>query len=382
MSYKYSKGAQVIGDLKAADDTQRDTQIDFGEDYIALETSGSVVMVVSGSKVGIGTSSPAKELDVEGDVNISGTTYLDGLAEHEKFSILMVTGSNNMVTSSNSLKYNDSTDGLGIGMGQGGASTAGNPPVFQSGETKPQYKLHVVGDVNDGAAFCTETYAATTGGSMFRFIKGRGTPSSPAAINASDEIGRLDFYSHVGNDTMQLSALIAVTADADGDGKMSFRCTHGGYDNEAFYLYDNRVYFTDQVRIGNVIAPTVNAGTNIGGASARFDEIYGNKLIGYEAVQLKVSSDPSGIANTTHVYCKDVDGSGEVFVRDEAGNVTQISPHNQEGDWVYYSENVKTGKKVKVNMEKMIRRLEEITGETFFEEYIDPYSQKSYPDKS
>ena len=34
MGYKYSKGSQVIGDLKAADDTQRDTLIDFGEDQI------------------------------------------------------------------------------------------------------------------------------------------------------------------------------------------------------------------------------------------------------------------------------------------------------------------------------------------------------------
>ena len=49
MSFKYSKGAQVIGDLKAQDDTQRDTQIDFGEDYIGFETGGSLRMKVSGS---------------------------------------------------------------------------------------------------------------------------------------------------------------------------------------------------------------------------------------------------------------------------------------------------------------------------------------------
>ena len=42
MSYKYSKGSQVIGDLKAADDEQRDTLIDFGEDRIDFQTSGSV----------------------------------------------------------------------------------------------------------------------------------------------------------------------------------------------------------------------------------------------------------------------------------------------------------------------------------------------------
>lgn len=94
-----------------------------------------------------------------------------------------------------------------------------------------------------------------------------------------------------------------------------------------------------------------------------------------QPLTLTVGSDPATVADNAHIYAKDVTASAEVFVRDEAGNVTQISPHNKEGDWVYYSENVKTGKRVKVNMEKMIRRLEEITGETFFEEYYDPSKQ-------
>ena len=50
MSYKYSKGAQVIGDLKAQDDTQRDTQIDFGEDQIEFQTSGSTRMKITNSE--------------------------------------------------------------------------------------------------------------------------------------------------------------------------------------------------------------------------------------------------------------------------------------------------------------------------------------------
>ena len=79
MSYKYSKGSQVIGDLKAADDTQRDTLIDFGEDYIGLETSGSVRMVISGSngKVGIGSTNPSHKLDVNGDIRIRGNDIRD-----------------------------------------------------------------------------------------------------------------------------------------------------------------------------------------------------------------------------------------------------------------------------------------------------------------
>jgi hypothetical protein len=83
------------------------------------------------------------------------------------------------------------------------------------------------------------------------------------------------------------------------------------------------------------------------------------------------SSDPSVRGNHAHIYSKDVSGSAEMFVQDEAGNVTQISPHNEEGDWIYWSENSKTGKKVKINMEKMIKRLEQITGESFFEEYVE-----------
>ena len=80
MSYKFTKGSQIIGDLKAADDTQRDTKIDFGEDYIGLETSGSVRMVISGSdgKVGIGTNTPDYTLDVAGDIGVNQYIYHNG----------------------------------------------------------------------------------------------------------------------------------------------------------------------------------------------------------------------------------------------------------------------------------------------------------------
>ena len=92
----------------------------------------------------------------------------------------------------------------------------------------------------------------------------------------------------------------------------------------------------------------------------------GNGIIGPMHMEV-LASDPSGVTNRAAIYAKDVSSSAELFVRDEAGNVTQISPHNTEGEWTYYSENNITGKRFKVNMEKMIRRLEEITGEDFIE---------------
>ena len=89
-------------------------------------------------------------------------------------------------------------------------------------------------------------------------------------------------------------------------------------------------------------------------------------------IQMDVQSgDPSTATDLSTIYSKDVAGSAEVFVQDEAGNVTQISPHNSEGEWQYFSKNIKTGKVVRVNMEKMIKKLEEITGESFIEEWYE-----------
>ena len=83
------------------------------------------------------------------------------------------------------------------------------------------------------------------------------------------------------------------------------------------------------------------------------------------ALALTVGSDPSGVANKAHIYAKDEASSAEVFVKDEAGNVTKISPHNEQGEWEYYSRNVKTGKTVRINMEEMIRDIEKLTGKSY-----------------
>jgi filamentous hemagglutinin len=82
-------------------------------------------------------------------------------------------------------------------------------------------------------------------------------------------------------------------------------------------------------------------------------------------IALTVGSDPSTVADKAHIYAKDEASSAEVFVRDEAGNVTKISPHNEQGEWEYYSKNIKTGKTVRINMEEMIRDIEKLTGKSY-----------------
>jgi hypothetical protein len=62
--------------------------------------------------------------------------------------------------------------------------------------------------------------------------------------------------------------------------------------------------------------------------------------------------------------------TSELYVLDELGNETAISPHAGGKEWVFHSKNKNTGRNVKVNMERMIKRLEELhPGEKFLEEW-------------
>ncbi len=60
-----------------------------------------------------------------------------------------------------------------------------------------------------------------------------------------------------------------------------------------------------------------------------------------------------------------------LWVKDSLGNATQISPHDPEtGEWIYYSKNVKTGRVVRVEMEKLVKAVERLTGEKFMVETL------------
>jgi len=75
MAYKYTKGTTYQGDIKAEVDLQRNTEIDFEDDYIGLKTSGSATLVVSGSRVGIETTTPDYTLEVNGETKTFGGVY-------------------------------------------------------------------------------------------------------------------------------------------------------------------------------------------------------------------------------------------------------------------------------------------------------------------
>jgi hypothetical protein len=87
---------------------------------------------------------------------------------------------------------------------------------------------------------------------------------------------------------------------------------------------------------------------------------------GTNFVSLFDGTAPAGtLTNGASFFC----ASGEMNVIDAAGNVTLLSPHDDDGEWVFHSHD-DSGKVIHIQMERMMKRLDEMLGGGFIEEYI------------
>ena len=71
MSYKFSRGYQVIGDLSGSDDPERNTGIDFEDDEINIVTSGSTRLQISNNGAYIPDSPSNASLFVSGGIEVT-----------------------------------------------------------------------------------------------------------------------------------------------------------------------------------------------------------------------------------------------------------------------------------------------------------------------
>jgi len=68
-------------------------------------------------------------------------------------------------------------------------------------------------------------------------------------------------------------------------------------------------------------------------------------------------------------YSGIMSSGGQLWAIDSSGNFKLLSPHDPEtGEWIFYSKNLKTGRVVRVDMERMVLKIEELTGEKFLVE--------------
>jgi len=105
---------------------------------------------------------------------------------------------------------------------------------------------------------------------------------------------------------------------------------------------------TALLKIGATTAHGTTAGTNL--------------------ISLFNGTAPAGtLSNGASFFC----ASGEMKVIDAAGNITVLSPHDDNNQWVFHSKNSVTGKVLHIHMEKLMRRLDEELGGGFIEEFLE-----------
>ena len=108
-----------------------------------------------------------------------------------------------------------------------------------------------------------------------------------------------------------------------------------------------------------------------GGATIGAGGLFSDGDVGV-AGTLALSADVAPVSSpdgTVQLFAEDVGGSTELEVRDEAGNVTTLSPHNfsllggpsEPLAWSYYSENA--AGRINVDMLRTVRLVEQLSGE-------------------
>ena len=108
-----------------------------------------------------------------------------------------------------------------------------------------------------------------------------------------------------------------------------------------------------------------NAGNvSIGGTADRAT------TVGTKALNIFDGTAPVGtLANGISIYSS----SGEAYVMDAAGNATLFSPHDAEtNEWIFKSKHTPTGKVLRIDVEKLLRFVNDHFGLDAVQEFIEP----------
>ena len=253
------------------------------------------------------------------------------------------------------LAFSTTADGASVPTERMRIDSSGRVGI--GGPASPETLLTITGDypvsatASKGIAVLGTITSSATGGFFGCF------DSRPSVRNAAFTLPVLHHF-RAGQETYGASATITNQYGFGVDSNLT-----GATNNFGFYSNiasgSNRWNFHANGTAANRFNGNVLIGGTIQPASATL------------ALCLSNGTAPTGsIADGVVLYAEDVSASSELKVRDEAGNVTTLSPHNfdlipdgpsEDMAWSYYSE--RDGKRINVDMLKAIRLLEQISGE-------------------
>jgi len=186
MAYKFRKGDAELSGAMTTDDIayfyDTDTKIDWDNDYISLQTDGNDVLVVSGSRVGIGTSSPDHTLTISGSVSASSDMSASA------FYGMALSASGDAYIGNNLFVYNNSVQLWG-GLDLNSAGITATGPIADATTVSgsgPAYfgSIQTSGSVTlDGGVLSSSANVSASAfygdGSMLQGVTGSGGGASP-----------------------------------------------------------------------------------------------------------------------------------------------------------------------------------------------------------
>lgn len=284
------------------------------------------------------------------------------------------------------LGYDDSAGGFVIGR-----LSFTNPALFVEdttgdvgiGELVPDAKLHV----NDSAASVVKV-ESTVAGVRIVLVDSTTSDDTKVGLQATGDDLELVAAGAVSLTVGAAGLLTAAAWNIPATGQATFGDSASGADTTVTIMagantQDSRLAFgdTDSAIAGRLLYLHGSDlfGFTVSGGSSVLVSISGTGLGVGVTAQPPTGASVLGITNGTApsdtplngvvLYSLDVSSSAELHVRDEAGNVTVLSPHSEPLDhqlsedmaWSFHSE--RDGKYVWVDMMRVVRALERLTGE-------------------
>jgi hypothetical protein len=253
-----------------------------------------------------------------------------------------IKGTSNGSPSSAHVLLNTNTSGTSPGGVLIGTPTSS----YLSGAT-----VQIQGTDNSSTFFVFDQYS--TAGNLagnLTYRHARGTTASPTQTKANDPLAVIDVRAYESGGPFTTTAIARTITFAAED---ITSAAHGSYMYFATTAIGSTT-LTERMRITDV------GNVKIGGSAVRGTTEGTNELVIFNGTA------PAGtLTNGASFYA----ASGEMRVMDSGGTSTLLSPHDDDGLWVFDSTDTQTGKRLLIDVERLLRFVNDHFGTDFIHEY-------------